>query len=582
MVQLNLRILAVSFLLIGSVFAQSSTTHLTEKPVATTLNRIAIYNNYYAPDRLILSALALTEGDELTQTVADQAARRVMGLRIFQKVTPIIVPSANGALLKVYVRENPYITGVTFDGVRSVSINQLETLTQTKPYQLLNLDSMRADVQAITDLYAKEGYSYARVYAVDRPTSGTGPLVFKIAEGTLESITITGNLKTKDYVILREMTLKPGMPIQDSTFKSDIRRIYNLNFFTALDPQLVPGKEPNTYDMQLKLAERPPGSLNVGGGYSDRSGLFLFTDLNVNNFLGSGQAVALRGQFGDDILNYEFKYHNPWMWYPRRSLTFRAWHRQGLLDVFQSSSVRSFRDNQTSSGSDITIGIPITYDIRTTHTIRGERVDVSPVASIPAIRDYSIQSYKFGISNDTRDVWFNPRSGAYAGITIEKGFQMYDSSLNFEKYDLSLKKFFPTLPKQTIATRLDIGVLQGTNKDTLEESIGYVVGGQSTVRGYDRFFARGRRSIVSSIEYRWLMSDVFQWVLFVDAGTAPQSVDRYGQFVGSSHSIFSLSKWRVGKGIGIRINSPIGPLRLDFANSDEGLWRIHFSIGHAF
>ncbi|MCP4050321.1 MAG: BamA/TamA family outer membrane protein [bacterium] len=101
----------------------------------------------------------------------------------------------------------------------------------------------------------------------------------------------------------------------------------------------------------------------------------------------------------------------------------------------------------------------------------------------------------------------------------------------------------------------------------------FIIGGSSTVRGYDDMtpFAYGTKRVIASIEYRFLFNDMFQGIIFIDAGNA------------TSGKIQDLSKFRIGKGIGTRLIIPgIGPLRLDFGVDDSGVSRIHFNIGQTF
>ena len=137
----------------------------------------------------------------------------------------------------------------------------------------------------------------------------------------------------------------------------------------------------------------------------------------------------------------------------------------------------------------------------------------------------------------------------------------------FEKYDLNLQSFYQTYEKQTIATRLMTGLMKGD----LEPSEVYYVGGPNTVRGYREFpnsFASGDKQIIGNLEYRFIFNDVFQALLFIDAGWAP--------------SVGELKNGKLGKGFGFRFTSPLGPMRLDFGFSDKNDLRIHFNIGHIF
>ena len=455
----------------------------------------------------------------------------------------------------------------------------------SEPGQPLNLTQMRQDIQAIETVYKKNGFTYTRVYKIDYPKGEAGPLIFEIGEGIVQSVRITGNERTKDFVLLREMQLKPGSVFNEQFLRQDLRRIFNLNLFESLDPDIQPAITPNTYDITLAVTEQPPSAFNLGGGYSGQSGLFFFSDLQTRNFLGRGQQVSLKTQVGDEIVNYELRFREPWMWAPRRSLTYGIWHRTGRLDVFSANTTRTFNNDQTSTGTDITFGIPVSYNLLFNHTLKYEVVQL---ANDPE-NDYVIQSYAAQVVHDTRDVWFAPRTGHYVSFRAEKAFSTRETALAFERYDLTLKRFFPTTKNQTIATKLDISYLEGADQNRATTLFGYIVGSQDTVRGYNDFFAFGARRAIANIEYRWFVKPTVQLSLFLDAGNAPQAVDdsgqqrtRTGALGADTQSIYDIFKWRVGKGIGITVQSPLGPLKFDFANNDQNIWLIQFNFGNAF
>ena len=469
------------------------------------------------------------------------------------------------------------INQVLLVGNSAIPSADIYTVIQTRPNQALNLKTMRNDVSSIRELYARSGLSYARIYDIRYPKTGTGPLEFYISEGIIDAITITGNTRTKDHVILREMHLKPGMTLNETQLKTDLRRIYNLNLFSELNPDIKPADQIGHYTVNLNLTESPPSSFNLGGGYSEQSGFFMFSDLKTENFMGNGQQVSMKGQFGNEITNYELRFREPWMWDPRRSFSYGVWHRTGRLDVFSTSTTRSFNSNQMSTGMDMGFGIPINYETMLHHTVKYEVVQ----RKNDPTNDYIIQSYALQLSHDTRDVWFAPRSGHYASIRTEKAFETRDKTLNFEKYDLSLKQFFPTFKKQAIGIRLDLGYLEGKDQDRSSSLFGYIVGSQSTVRGYQNYLSFGSRRLLTSLEYRWMLNYFVQLNVFVDAGAADTVVDEQGRIIGTQ-SIYDVEQWRYGKGFGINIRSPIGPLKFDFANNDQNIWIIQFNFGQSF
>lgn len=550
-----------------------------EEDNGTLIRNITVSGNQRIETKVIQSVISIREGTKINDTKIQQNEKNIFSLGSFTDVRSEFIPSEKGSELRFIVTERPLITSINFIGNTKFSNTQLRKRIRSQKGQVYNLNNTRHDIKKLEALYEENGYLQAKIYRIIHPNETTGTLSFYIAEGVIESLSITGNMKTKDYVIFRELELEPGDVIQEKEIKENIRRIFNLNYFTNVIPKFIPGETPNTYKLEIELEERETsGSFSFGGGYSGQSGFSLFSDLYWDNIFGSGQLIMLKGNFafGSSQYNnrnntYQFKYHNPWAWDKRKSFTFRTWLTEGnLSSVNPISGGLSFRD-ETRKGLDVGIGIPHTYDFRSSHTVKYEAISLNELQ-----RYYNIYSYQLGFSYDTRDIRMNPREGQFSTFTIEQAFKFRQRALEFTQFDLDIRKFIPTFKKQCIALRSSFGFLTSPqlSDDDLFDSQWYYIGGGSTVRGYEDYtpFAYGNKKIISSVEYRFLFTQVFQLVLFIDAGNA--SRDR---------SVFDLSKFKIGKGVGVRLNvPPMGPVRLDFGLDEEEVSRLHFSMGHAF
>lgn len=536
------------------------------------ITAIEISGNKIVPTDYILGEINLKIGDKLNEYKLYREIKNIQSLGIFAAVDSKIINENTGKKIIIKVQENPIISKIEFAGVSAFKPDELLPLLRSKKGELLNLDNIRSDISKIDALYSSKGYFQAKTIGIAAPKKEGDPLTFNVNEGILSAIVITGNTRTQDYVILREMDLAPGSILQTDLLRKDLQKIFNLNYFGELIPSFKDSTADSGKILEIAVTEKSTGSVNFGGGYSQTQSFFGYSDLYIDNLLGTGQLVSLRGQIGQNNNTYEFKYHNPWMWDKRKGLTLRLWHRDGeFIGVYDNSSTNY--DDQKRTGSDVSISWPLTYELKTNHTFKVENID--PEGSSP----YKIQSYRFSIAYDTRDVWFNPSQGLYYSFSVEKGFDFNTApeSLDFEKYDLGFRNFFPTFENQVIATRLEFGYRHGDS----EGSEMYYVGGANSVRGYldtdTTNNPHGNKRVLASLEYRFLFNDTFQGVLFLDAGYA---TNNSGLF--DTNSILDLSSYKIGKGIGIRVTTPLGPMRLDWGFPDVGDNRIHFSIGHAF
>lgn len=552
----------------SSAVASSNLDINKSNPISSPKVIFEVTGNVIIPTEIIKNAALFKEDEDLNPYKIDRVLKNLGAMGIFDSVESRVETMLGGKKLMITVKENPLVKDIVFKGNTVVSANTLLASLQSRKNEIVNVNLLRKDMVSIESIYKEKGYKWAKIGKVNTPKEGPerGLVIFVIEEGLLGEVIVSGNTKTQANVILREMSLKSGQVLEEQTLKEDLRRIYNLNYFSELIPDLEKIDE-NTYSLILGIKEKPSGSVNFGGGFGESSGLFGFIDLYLDNLFGTGRLVALRGQIGQKNSTYEFKYLDPWMFGSHKSMTYRLWKKSGLTSNLIGSSelIYDARD-EDRAGTSISIGWPFTYDLRSSHTFKYE--SVVPSAS-STTSPYKIISYMVDLSYDTRDVWMNPTQGDYYYGSIEKGFKLFSSATDFIKYDISLKKFIKTFDRQTIGMRLDAGYMTGE----IQDKSSYIVGGGSTVRGYSDStpFASGNKRVIASIEYRFLINDILTALLFVDTG-----------FATSGSDILNLNKYKVGKGVGIRVNTPLGPFRLDFGIGDTGSSQFHFNMGHVF
>ncbi len=514
----------------------------------------------------VRNELSVFKGDKLDPFIINRNLKRIKGLGFFYSVKSNLIPFEGGKKWIITIKENPIIESIEIKGNQSIPTEELLDQLVTKKDKILNYSNVRKDIDNIEDYYEEKGFLLTKVNEVDNPSFESKKITYYIQEASYGEIGVKGNDKTKDYVILREIDIKKGEKINQKEIKNNLSRVFNLNYFSEVIPDITPSAvTKNTYDLLINVKEKSTDSVNFGGGWGQQSGMFLYSDLNINNLLGTGQLIALKGQWGRNLTTYQFKYHNPWMFGNRRSLTYRAWNTRGNFG-FNNMFSSGYRP-ETRYGMDVAVGLPHSYELRSNHKVKVEEVKISD-SDTSVASNYSIQSYTYTVSYDTRDIMFNPLNGAFYVASIENGFKFRSNSLGFSKYDLSVSNFFQTFEKQTIATRVKLGRINGNVEDTEY----YFIGGPNTVRGYVEYpysFGFGKSQLLANIEYRFLLSEIFQFLLFVDAGWASS--------LGSD-----ITKGKVGKGFGFRINSPLGPIRIDFGIDELGDMRTHFNIGHIF
>jgi len=578
------RALFCSFFIAGLMFTPIfSAPTKAEKKTPAIIADILIEGDYFVPKYKAYDEIDLEIGDPYRFEDIHFAQRALKDLGIYANVSFKTEETPKGYVIKFVVVERPIIGDVQFFGASAFTEEQLKNAIQSKYDEVENFSIIQEDIAALNDKYQQAGYIDCKVVKIEHPKYDGEPLKFYISEKLLTEVRITGNKMTKPYVITREMVSKLGQPIKSETLKEDIRRIYNLNYFSAVEPRFYEGPTLNSQILELDITEKRNGTFTFGGGYGAVSGFNVFTNFSWENFLGMGQLVAFNGEFGR-ASTYRFNYSNPWMWDERKSFALQLWSRNGGTEGFNplaGNTGLNFR-NEISNGVLFGFGFPGSYQLRTQHNFKFENVELTDLN-----RKYTIQSYNVIVSNDTRDFFANPRSGAYQSVSVDKAFPMTLSSIDYTRLDLDLRNFNEVLKDQVFATRALYGVLlsgQIGDEDLFAREY-YRVGGTNSVRGYDDFspFAFGEQQFVLNMEYRFIMDNNFQWLFFLDAGYANKFVDDQDPTILRQTDILDFSKYRVGKGVGLRLTIPmLGAIRLDLGIDDRGNQRIHFNIGNSF
>lgn len=553
----------VALILCCCVAVGAALARTAEVSVSPTITALEIKGNKLVPEKEISDVIFTRVGDTLVTEKLRGDLKAIYALGYFSDVVTSLEASAGGTKVIFRVTENPKIEDITVDGNTVYSTAEILALLGTKKGDILNFKKLQEDIEKINNKYKNDGYILARVIDVETDKA-TNILHFKIIEGKVESISLDGNETTRDYVILRELKTKPGSVLNEEVLKKDLRRVFNLGFFSEVSPNFEPGSSKDKVVLQLKIKETRSSTINFGGGYGEREGWFGFVDLSINNLMGTAQGLLIRGQSGQQVSTYQFKYFNPWFLPDKlgdhAALTFRRWLTIGR-DIILTTQDGIY------NGFDISIGKPLKDYYNVTWTLGSENVSPYLTSTFEAYRSDTLG---LGLSYDTRDFWLNPREGRFYTLDLKQGWKYASATTTFFKIGSDLNHYYPMFSNQVLA--LHAGA--GTGFGDVPVGEVYWAGGANTVRGYYPSEARtGKRKIIMNAEYRLNFSDMFQGVFFYDWGDAWDA--------GAPDPAHFISGW----GPGVRINTPLGPIRLDWgvpAGKAFGEGIMHFSIGQAF
>ncbi|OGC04645.1 hypothetical protein A2276_01550 [candidate division WOR-1 bacterium RIFOXYA12_FULL_43_27] len=556
--KIRIAVAALILLLAGSIgFAEQENFN-------SVIYDLDVRGNEVVKEKTILEAVDSKVLTTVSESQINNDIKKIFSLGYFENVTVSYEPYKKGKRIVFVVKENPLIKKILVSGNSVYSTGEVKTLMSLKEGEILNYKLLRSDIDAIQGKYQKDGYIMAKVTDV-KADPESEKLYVDISEGRIEGITIEGNTNTKDWVILRELNSKAGKVFNEKTLKADLRRIFNLGYFTEVNPEFVPGKEKNSLLLNLNIKEAKTSTINFGGGYGEREGWFGFTDLSVNNIFGTAQNVLLKGQAGQQVSTYQFKYYNPWFWPqklgPRTSLTARIWNTMGR-DIYLTLQ------DEYHMGWDMAIGKDLNEQYKSSFSFGSEAVSPRNNASFEA---YLSNFIGYSLSFDTRDVWMNPTNGAYHTLSLKLGWKHANSAVTtYSKYGLDLNRFY-TVRENTVYA-WHIGGGYGVGDIPLGEE--YWAGSPNTVRGYGLDeIKKGTRLFLINNEIRYTFNETLQGVVFFDWGNAWNT------------GLPVFSDFIAGWGPGVRLNTPLGPIRLDYGmptSKPFGTGMLQFSIGQAF
>jgi outer membrane protein insertion porin family len=503
----------------------------------------------------------------------------------------------------VKFRLNP---AVTITGNTLFTTAELLAKIDSTGDKVFNADKWEADLQRVAATYHEKGYIYAAVtpqYTWDE-AAGEVRVALAVSEGGkayIEDIRIRGNDVTKDKVIRRVISLKPGDAFDLEAVNKDKMKIYNLGFFENVAIDTQPGSEMDKLILIYDVSpERKTGTLSLGAGYSSVEGLVGFLQVSQNNLFGNGQAVSAQWDFGNRKTSYSLSFTEPWLF--DRPISFG-------VDVYQTSRTQEYNSqgfNQNSTGGSLRLGYTLSDLWKVFNTYRyqsDETRDVDPrlVGIFPGIEN--ISSITPSLVRDSRDNIFDATRGSYniLSTTLAGGFLGGDRHFVKPVFDSRLHFMTPAIFGQRWLNSFVLG-LHGrvgramafdgggpplrTGDNGVPVSERFFMGGTDTVRGYgERSLGEvantgGLFTILTNIEYGFKPAPPVKIRAFYDSGNAWSdigAVDWNDPFLYPSF----------GVGMLFTIPTSVIQIRLDYGwplvETGQGMGgKLHFNIGNIF
>ncbi|MDR0826912.1 MAG: outer membrane protein assembly factor BamA [Desulfovibrio sp.] len=457
-----------------------------------------------------------------------------------------------------------------------------------------NLSVMQSDTKKLTDFYSDYGYAFADI--LPRPEkhgdgSNVVDITFDIGKKNkyyIRNVTVEGNSKTRDNVILREMRLTDGEEFKGDRLRRSTERLNKLDFFEVAEAELVPTENDDEVDIKVKVKEKPTGALMAGVGYSTFSRVGVAGTIMERNLWGKGYNISLQAAFSARRNAYTFTFTNPRWNDTNLSVGVDLYHwRDDYIDFVKRTS-----------GGLLRFSYPIGEYTSVGWGYRLEQYDIfdtNPWTS-KIIMDYAngTRYTSVGLARIVRDTTNrqNPTSGNIDMIGVEYGGGILGGDDAFVTVTAEHQTFYELWKDHVLHGRIKGAAIFHNGKSEVPVFERFWMGGMNSIRGYDSedIVPRdpatddrigGTRMAFMNLEYIYTLSNEVGLYLvpFFDMGFNLDS-DRDYKFN---------DELLKSAGLEIRWRSPMGDLRFSYGipfdedrKGHKNSGRFEFSMGQQF
>ncbi|MDZ4834461.1 MAG: BamA/TamA family outer membrane protein [Candidatus Melainabacteria bacterium] len=580
-----------------------------------TIDEIKIEGNRLVGTDEIQNVLKTKRGDTFVREQVFDDLKAINEMGYFDEKSLQVLPELNngGVLLKIRVQENAPVTQISIQGnevLKSEDISKIFADQLGKPQ---NLAQLSGSIDKVEQMYHDKGFVLARVTDVKDFPDGSVSLT--INEGHIDKVEITGNKKTKDYIIRNKLKVKPGAIYNELELGNDLKKLYADGYFQDIRRSLAPSEaNPDKFALKIEVDEKRTGSVGLGGGVDSVAGPFGSMSFSDANFRGKGQVLSFNSQVGSGVFgNFNNTINNGGTSFLPTQRTYQieaSFIEPNLKGTKNSLAVSGFGRNyasmmidqstQRTIGANATLSRPLGKHLTANLGLMGENTGLKDLGSLLGsqsvlnsmadralatgraataagaqtlagqVRSDQLRGGTFftvspSLVYDTRDSYMDPKKGTNARISGGPSVGLNGAS--FGKMGGSVSHYKQLGKGFTLATNAQGGASVGG----LPQFAQYRLGGWNGLRGYRQFsdLGTGTAMLMATAEIRHalpfasstnvgrLINKHVQAAAFFDVGQVTGN--------GMSNSLLSRSNMGASVGLGLRVKVPmVGLVRLDY------------------
>ena len=524
---------------------------------AGQISHILVSGNQKIPSDAILRYVSNTKvGDDYDRNIVMKDVKAISESGLVQSVRAKALLS-NGELYVVFeIQELAEVSSISFTGNTLLSDEQLRPLIGSKEGEGFSQETVRQDIENIRNAYSDAGY----IAVVSDVNNNNGMVTYTINEAKVGGIQYTGNEKTKTWVLEKLVSpyIQEGTLLRNDSLQAAYNALAGSGYFSDVKIDATDIKEePGSVMLNVIVTETSTGAWNIGGAYSDTYGAELVGGIYDKNLGGTAKTLSLDFGIGTERDHYSLTYTDPYWKKSNTSVYAQAFKTDKDVD----NDYYEYTEEHT--GGEIGFQKPVSRDGRTSMyaNFRVDNIEVSGQEKGEKLEGIQDNSLTIGVIHDNRNA---AGSGSILEAAVTTSQEFFGSDEDFTKFLLSAKGYKRLSDRDVLAAR---GVIN-YSPDSLPGVEQFTIGGADTVRGMEEDEQRGDKSVLASVELRHDFTDKLQGVVFADVGKAwSEEID---------------NDLKAAAGLGLRVKTALGVLRLDAAKAGGDTVKFLFGIGQSF
>ena len=468
-------------------------------------------------------------------------------------------------LLTYRLQENPPFNRIEFSGNRLFTSKELENKISFPQQKVANFKTLQEGLDQVIQLYQNSGYSLAQIKNLDYD-SLSGVLKVEVDEGIISKIELSGNKRTKNWMVTRSLPLKQGQPYNSRLIQKGLSNLYSTGLFEAVYLKVLSEDEKKEQKvLRLDLQEKKFTFLRGGAHYNDEYYTEGFIETGDNNVFGIGNEIYAHLQYGKRRENYSLNFKADRLF--KTYLTYKLnlyWQREERRIYSEHKMVDSFKEKRF--GGLFSFGEQIARLGKASLEGRIEKVKTE-FESTKLKQNYQITSLIFRSVVDNLDKLPFPDNGKYHYLYAELSGKVFGGDLSYRKFFSSLESYFPLGSRLNFHPKVAIALSDGD----LPLAEKFTLGGFGTLGGFYDQELKGDKLLLLNLGLRYKFYKSWYFTLRYDSGNTWPNLESI-KLKNLRNSILSI----------LSVSTPIGPIEFAYGRAEKKIDKFYFRMGLEF